>query len=157
MKKLFLLTAVFMLLAACAPAQSTPTPLAVQNGIEIEQASVRIPGGDTAKAGSNTSLAGYMVIKNTGSTDDSLVSVQADFAGMTMLHQSTVDSNGVASMKMVMSIDVPAGQTVELQPGGFHVMFQNLKQDLKVGDTVTLELHFKQAGTIKVQAQVTNA
>jgi copper(I)-binding protein len=133
------------LLTACAPASK---PLASQNGIEIYQASIRILNGDMP-------AAGYMLIKNTGAINDRLVSVRADFAEQFMLHQSAVDGNGVATMNMVMSIDVPAGQTVELKPGGFHVLIEGLKPGLKVGDSVTLLLQFERAGVISVQAQLT--
>ncbi len=75
-----------------------------------------------------SSLAGYLVIKNTGSADDRLLSASADFAGMVMLHKSR-GSNNIATMQEVQSIDIPAGQTVTLQPGGFHIMFMNLKSD----------------------------
>ena len=146
MKRLVVtLLMLIFLLTACAPAAK---PLASQNGIEIYGASIRLLSGDMP-------AAGYMLIKNTGPTDDRLVNVQADFAQEFMLHQSAVDSNGVATMNMVMAIDVPAGQTVELKPGGFHVVFEGLKPGLKVGDTVTLLLQFERAGTISVPAQFT--
>ena len=143
------------ILAACAP---TPTsePLASQNGIEIYQAVVRLPGGGTSGTKSNTAtLAGYMLIKNTGSVNDSLVGIQADFAGIAMFHKSTVDANGVASMNLLTSVAVPAGQTVEFKPGGLHVMFVGLNQDLKLGDEVTITLQFQNAGAISFPAQVT--
>jgi len=148
LKNLMMILSVFVLLVACAPAAS-------QGGIQVDQAVIRLPGGQMAGMNDNTSLAGYMLIKNSGVSDDSLLGIDADFAEMSMLHQSSVDSNGVATMKMVMAIDIPAGQTVELKPGGFHAMFDNLKKNVKVGDTVTLTLHFKNAGDVHVQAQVT--
>jgi copper(I)-binding protein len=150
---LFILATLFV---ACTPTPAR-SPLASQNGIGIDQASVRLPGdGTSGKANKTALLAGYMVIRNTGPLDDSLIGVQADFTGTTMLHKSSVDSNGVATMDMVMSIDVPAGQTVELKPGGFHIMFVGLNKDLKVGDTVTLTLQFQKAGAFIIQAQVTD-
>ena len=133
------------LLTACAPASPQSTP---RSEIEISQASIRLLGGDMP-------AAGYMLIKNTGALDDRLVNARADFAEQLMLHQSSVDSNGVASMKMVMAIDVPAGQTTELKPGSFHIVFEGLKPTLKVGDTVTLTLQFEQAGAVRVQARLT--
>ena len=155
LKNLLVILSLLALLAACAPAS---TPAASQGGIEVDQAVIRLPGGSMAdmNMSDDTSLAGYMRITNNGASDDSLVGIQADFAGSSMLHQSSVDSNGVATMKMVMAIDIPAGQTVELKPGGFHAMFNNLKGNLKLGDMVMLTLKFKNAGDIQVQAQVTD-
>jgi copper(I)-binding protein len=57
-------------------------------------------------------------------------------------------------MKDVMSIYIPAGATVELKGGGYHVMFMNVKQQLKVGDHVNLTLQFEHAGNIAVDATV---
>ncbi len=176
----FALSIIFILiLSACAPAANSSTS---QNGIEIEQARIVVAGSamatsaaemnasatsmpgmnmnnSTPMTGMNmgtSSLAGYLVIKNTGSTDDQLLSASADFAGMVMLHKSVVDSNNVATMQDVSSIDIPAGQTVTLQPGGFHIMFMNLKSIPQVGTKVALTLVFQKAGTINVQADATS-
>ena len=157
MKSRILISALIILvLAACAPAANSSTS---QNGIQIEQARIVVPGNATPMSGMNmgtSSLAGYLVIKNTGSADDQLISASADFAGMVMLHKSVVDSNNVATMQEVQSIDIPAGQTVTLQPGGFHIMFMNLKTTPQVGTKITLTLVFQKAGTITVQADVTS-
>ena len=153
LKSLGAILSFLMMLSACAPAPRLGTS---QDSIEIDQAVVRLPGAPMAGMNSDTSLAGYMLIKNTGVTDDSLVGIQADFAAMSMLHESSVDQNGVAVMKHIMTVAVPAGQTVEFKPGGLHVMFNALKQNVKVGDTVTLTLQFTNAGMIRVQAKVIN-
>jgi len=76
---------------------------------------------------------------------------------MAMLHETTIDANQVATMKEVSEIPVPAGQTVELKTGGYHVMFMNPTKELKVGDMVSITLKFKNAGTIMVQAKVVAA
>lgn len=141
---LFLLFAI--LLSSCAPAQSSTS------SIEVTSAEVRISGMSMSGM-SDTSLAGFMTIKNNGSTDDSLVGVKVDFA-MAMLHQTTMDANGVANMSEVKEITIPAGQTVELKSGGYHVMFMNPSKELKVGDTVDVTLQFQKAGTMVVQAKV---
>ena len=146
MKKLMIpLSLLILLLAACSPVQ----PAAPQSRIDVSNASIRLLSGDMP-------AAGYMLIKNTGSVSDRLLSVKADFADRLMLHQSAVDANGVASMKMVMSIDIPAGGQAELKPGGYHILLSGLRAGLKAGDVVTLTLQFEQAGTVTVQADVTN-
>ena len=99
------------------------------------------------------SYAGYMQIKNSTSADDQLIGVTCDFAD-TMLHE-TIMNGDVASMQEIASIDVPAGATVELKPGGLHIMFSNPKREIKVGDTLNLTLKFKNAGEITVPATVT--
>ena len=156
MKIRLFLALVALIVAACAPAVPS-TPLASLNGIDVLQASVRLPGGPASGLRNDAaSVAGYFVIRNTGASDDSLIGIQADFAGLSMLHESFVDSNGVASMNMVTAVNIPAGQTVELKPGGFHAMFVGLKRDLKAGEQVTLLLQFQKAGALSVQARVTD-
>jgi copper(I)-binding protein len=61
---------------------------------------------------------------------------------------------GVMSMKQQESVSVPAGDQVEFKPGGLHIMFVNLKRDLKVGDTITITLIFEKAGRLTIQAVV---
>lgn len=141
-KRTILITLLVFLLIGCSSA-----PL--QSKIEVSQVSIHLLSGDMP-------AAGYMLIKNTGTANDRLLSVSADFADLLMLHKSSVDSKGVARMEMVMSIDVLAGEQVELKPGGYHILLQGLKPGIKAGDTVTLTLKFEQAGVISVQTQVTN-
>jgi copper(I)-binding protein len=156
MLKKFVVSVLFLILfsiglGACVSVGASPTS---QGGIEINQAVVRLPGTSMAEMGSEIPLAGYMQIKNIGLTDDTLLGIQADFAEEAMLHETSVDDNGVASMKMVMSIEILAGQVMELKPGSFHAMFSGLKQSLNVGDTVTLTLQFKNAGSVSVLSKV---
>jgi len=144
-----------VMLASCS--LGAPSSPSSQTSIVITSAVVRLPGMAMPGMGTveDSNLAGYLTIKNTGSTDDSLIGVQVDFA-MAMLHQTSVDSNGVASMKEISAIPIPAGQTVELKPGSYHIMFMSPTQNLKTGESVELTLQFQKAGSIKVQANVTD-
>lgn len=76
----------------------------------------------------------YVEIKNNGSADDALVGISTSAAGMPMLHE-TVVTDGIASMPHAMSIPVPAGQNVQLAPGGYHGMLMGLTTALKDGDS----------------------
>ncbi|MEM7440644.1 MAG: copper chaperone PCu(A)C [Pseudomonadota bacterium] len=97
---------------------------------------------------------GYMMITNAGDAADKLVEVRADFPQV-MIHLSTVDDQGVARMEHVMALDIPAGETVELKPGGYHVMFMGLNGDpLEEGETIPATLVFEKAGEIEVVFKV---
>lgn len=52
------------------------------------------------------------------------------------------------------AVEIPAGENVQFQPGGLHVMLVGLKNDLKVGDTLKVTLKFETAGEITVEAEV---
>ena len=100
--------------------------------------------------------AGYMTLRNDGTEADRLLEVSSDIAGEVQMHTSELKDN-VMSMRQVEAIDVPAGGTVALEPGGFHLMILGLKRDLKAGDRVRLTLRFEHAGTVEVDAAVREA
>ena len=95
----------------------------------------------------------YVSISNAGGADDALVGISTPAAGMPMLHE-TVVTDGVASMPHAMSVSVPAGQTVELAPGGYHGMLMGLTTALQEGDSFPLTLTFQNAGEITVPVEV---
>ena len=57
-------------------------------------------------------------------------------------------------MQPIARLEIPAGGSVELKPGSYHIMLIGLKQDLKVGDSIEITLKFEKAGEIKVTAAV---
>lgn len=99
--------------------------------------------------------AGYVVIKNEGSSPDRLVSATGEIAGKTEIHEMSVDANGVMTMRPVPGgLEIPAGGTVELKPGSFHIMFMDLKHGAKKGEKFAGTLTFEKAGTVKVEFSV---
>jgi copper(I)-binding protein len=60
----------------------------------------------------------------------------------------------MAGMSDIDHLDIHAGETVELKPGGYHIMLMDLIRDLAVGDKVQLELTFESAGKVTVEAEV---
>ena len=100
--------------------------------------------------------AAYMTITNEGNADDKLLSVTTDISGSTMIHQTVIDDQGVAKMNMVDALVIPAGKSVELKPGGTHVMLMDLKEPVTDKDKIELDLKFENAGDIKVEAPVKN-
>lgn len=104
-----------------------------------------------------TSTAAYMVLTNRGSGDDRLVSVSAQAPAMAMLHSSD-SSDAVSRMRAMESgLAIPAGATVELKPGGTHVMITGIRAPLNVGDTVKLTMRFEESGEQPVVVRVTPA
>lgn len=94
---------------------------------------------------------GYLTLTNAGDVADSLVSISSPLSERVEIHESTV-SNGVASMRPVQNgIEIGAGETVELQPGGMHIMFMKPSRPLKEGERFAAKLTFEQAGTIEVE------
>ena len=73
--------------------------------------------------------------------------------------EGDMDTEGMQGMTMqeVEGIDVPAGETVALEPGGFHVMMIDLAEPLVAGETIELTLTFEFAGERTVMAEVRDA
>ncbi|MET3497818.1 copper chaperone PCu(A)C [Variovorax boronicumulans] len=74
--------------------------------------------------------------------DSKLVSASSPVTPVVEVHEMAVQ-DGVMRMRQVPSVALPAGKTVELKPGGYHVMLLDLKQQVKEGDTVPLTLVFE--------------
>ena len=95
---------------------------------------------------------GYLTLQNAGA-DDRLLSASADVAKSVELHSMSMEGD-VMKMRQVEAIDLPAGKTVELKPGGLHIMFIGLKAPFKAGDKFPLKLKFEKAGEVTVQVNV---
>ena len=94
---------------------------------------------------------GFMTI--TSPAADRLVGGSTALAERFELHTMSMKGD-VMEMRQVDAIDLPAGKTVELKPGGLHVMFIGLKQPLTIGSKVPVMLKFEKAGDVKVEFDV---
>ena len=95
---------------------------------------------------------GYLTLENKGG-DDRLLSATVGVSGAVELHSMSMDGD-VMRMRQVDAIALPAGQTVELKPGGLHIMFVGLKAPLKAGDRFPMKLKFEKAGEVTVEVTV---
>ena len=74
--------------------------------------------------------------------DTKLVAASSPLTPVVEVHEMAMKDN-VMTMRQIPGLDLPAGKTVELKPGGYHVMLMDLKQQVKEGDTVPLTLTFE--------------
>jgi copper(I)-binding protein len=105
-----------------------------------------------APAGGET--AAYLTVTNGGGKDDVLVGVSTPDAQTAGLHQTSTDASGMTGMAHTDAIVIPAGGTVELKAGGYHVMLTGVTRDLTIGGSIKLVLTFEQSGVINIVAQV---
>ena len=89
----------------------------------------------------------YLGIRNGGAADDHLIGVSTPLATKVELHKSTME-DGIHRMEKVENIVVPAGGSVELAPGGLHVMLIGLKFMLMAEETIPVTFTFEHAGDI---------
>ena len=144
LKQLFIIAGVVMTGAVFAQSVSKTV---TTNAIKIEDAYA------FATAPKQPAAAGFLKIENKGGVADQLLSASSTAAGVVELHEMTMDGN-VHKMRPVKEISVPAGGSVELKPGGLHIMFMELKGPFVAGQTVPLKLKFAKAGVVEVKMPV---
>jgi copper(I)-binding protein len=103
----------------------------------------------TAEAG-----GGFLAITNTGTTPDRLIAVKSPAADKVEIHEMKMDGNIMRMREVEKGIEIPPGATVELKPGGFHVMFMGLRAPFAKDAKVPLTLVFEKAGSIDVELMV---
>jgi copper(I)-binding protein len=112
----------------------------------------------------------YMVISNAGGEADALVGASSTAAATVEIHEtymmpmptpsggmghgSPMPTGGMMGMRPIPRLEIPAGGTVELKPGSYHVMLIGLTADLVPGTEIEITLRFEKAGEVRVTAQV---
>ena len=95
-----------------------------------------------------------MTITNTGTAPDRLIGGSTDISKQFEVHQMKME-NGVMKMRPVEGgLEIKPGQTVKLDPSGYHVMLMGLKQQLKKGEHFKATLAFAKAGKVDVDFTV---
>ena len=107
-----------------------------------------------ARPAASGNSAAYLELANAGSAPDRLLGASTPVAASAELHTSMIDANGVASMRPVQGVDIPAGGTAKLAAGGLHIMLTQLRQPLQVGQSFPLTLNFEHAGMVTVEVVV---
>ena len=136
------------LLAALALSTSALAHGVTAGEIEIIHPAIPAPAA-TAKA-----AAGYMAIANNGPTPDRLIGIETPAAASTMLHTTEHGADGVARMVHLPALEIPAEDTVVLEPGGMHVMLMGLTAPLTEGEMVPATLVFEHAGRVAIAFMV---
>ena len=131
-------------LAACTPGEKAAP--AVAAGIQVSGALCR-----PTPVGRQTTGC-YLTL--TAAADDHLMSVSSPVAGRAQVHESRMESNMMMMHQLRDGLPLPAGQAVELKPGGNHIMLLAVAEPLKAGDTVALTLTFASATPVEVTAEV---
>ena len=125
--------------------------LAQAHSFKLGDIDIGHPYARVTAAGQPTG-GGYLRLENKGG-DDRLLSARAGVSASVELHSMTMEGD-VMRMRQVDGVALPAGKTVELKPGGFHIMFVGLKAPLKDGDKFPMTLKFEKAGEVEVTVNV---
>ncbi|MGO6672277.1 DUF1775 domain-containing protein [Rhizobium leguminosarum] len=140
-------------------------------GMDMSGMGGAAPAGETVKAGdlevsggfAKAMLpgqpvgGGFFTVKNNGQADDRLVSVSSPAAGEVQIHEMVTKDNVMRMRQLKDGIAIGAGETVKLEPGNLHLMFQKVKTPFKQGDTVPVTLTFEKAGKVDLVLQILSA
>lgn len=124
------------------------TPGVLANDVMVKGAFARASTVPTAKAG-----AVYMTLSNQAAGPDKLLQITTESAASAEVYENA-EKDGVATMRPVEALEIPAGGSVDLKPGGYHIMLMGLKAPLKKGGMIMLQLKFEHAGLVDVMAHV---
>ena len=101
----------------------------------------------------STEMAAYLSFSNHGSTEDTLLSVTSTLADSVTLHDSRSEGGRVL-MEAVERLALPAGTSIEMEPGGLHLMLTRLKVGLTAGKRLPLTVRFARAGSLEVAVPI---
>lgn len=139
-----------LLRAAFAAAILLATPAYAHNGV-IHLGDINISLPFTRATLPNAPVGGgFLTIENTGAEADRLISATSTVAGDTQIHEMGMEGDVMKMRQLTDGLEIPAGETVVLAPGGFHIMFMGLKQAFVEGETVAVTLTFEKAGSVEV-------
>lgn len=97
---------------------------------------------------------GYFTITNTGDEDDRLVEVLGTVSDRVEIHEMAVVNDVMTMQQLPDGLPIPAGETVSLAPGGFHLMFMQLNTSFVEGETATVTLVFEKAGSVDLALKI---
>jgi len=98
--------------------------------------------------------SGYVAIHNQGAEADQLLEATSDAAARIEIHEMTVENEVMRMRPLSEGLALPAGETVSLTPGGYHLMIFEPKVALVSGETFPLKLHFAKAGEIELLVEI---
>ena len=100
------------------------------------------------------SAGGFLTLTNKGNAPDRLIAIETPAAKQAEIHEMKMDGAVMRMREIENGVVLPPGQTVELKPGGYHVMFIGLKAPFVKDQNVSATLVFEKAGRIDIEFQV---
>lgn len=100
--------------------------------------------------------AGFVTFENTGSAPDRLIAASSPMAGKVEIHSMSMNDGVMKMRELDNGLEIPTGETVAMEPGGYHLMFMQLNRAFTTGELVHVTLTFEQAGDIEIMLPIEN-
>ena len=94
-------------------------------------------------------FAGYLKFTNTSYTEISIKELKSNAFEKIEMHSSFTE-DGISSMKKLNALEIPANSTLNLKPGGYHLMLNSPNKMIKESDLIELMIYFEVEGSIKI-------
>lgn len=121
--------------------------------VEVTQGNITVSAAwSRATIGTERPAVFYVTIRNDGS-EERLLGIETPVADMPMLHESVVES-GAARMSHADQIIIASGETISLEPGGYHGMLMDLRTELVEGTTFPMTLLFQNSGPVTIDTAI---
>jgi periplasmic copper chaperone A len=137
--------------AACGGSQP-PAAVVASGSSSVKAASVITIKDQWVKTADSEMTATFGTLVNSGSSPIKIVSAKTSASDRTELHEVTGMGDSMTMRPVADGLTVPAGGTLELKPGSFHIMIMNLKDPIESGDEVDVRLTFADGSTRDYQA-----
>ena len=141
-----------LVLAASAAAAAIAVPAVAQDyklgTLEISQPWTRATPATAQSAG------GFLTVTNKGTTPDRLIAARSAASAKVEVHEMRMDGNVMKMRELEKGLEIPAGATVMLKPGGYHIMFMGLKAPFAKDTKVPVTLVFENAGSLDIVLDV---
>src|SRR5262245_613642 len=128
----------------CREAAAQPT------NYKVGELTIEAPWARATPAGAKVGGA-YLKISNKGAQPDRLLGGSLSGAGAVEVHEMSMSNNVMKMRQLKDGLEIKPGQTVELKPGGYHLMLTGLREGLKQGEKLTGTLRFEKAGTVEIE------
>lgn len=138
----------FVMAVACLPATGMATDPVSLGPLRLIAPWARATPASAANG------AAFLEIRNTGAESDWLIAADSPVAGMAGIHKTAM-TDGVMKMRPIDKVEIPAGGSILLKPGGLHIMLMKLAAPLQKGSTVAVSLTFEKAGRVELAVPVT--
>lgn len=140
--------------AAFAAALLIATPVFAHNGVtHLGDINISLPF--TRATLPNAPVGGgFLTIENAGTEADRLVSATSPVSDDVQIHEMSMEGDVMKMRALPDGIELPAGETVTLAPGGYHLMFMAIKQPFVEGETVPVTLTFEKAGSVELELPI---
>lgn len=144
----------FVLSAAVAALLAITSPVFAHDGVS-HVGSINISGEFSRATLPKAPVGGgFMTIENTGSEPDRLLSVTSPVSDNVQIHEMRMEGDVMKMRALTDGLEIGAGETVTLAPGGFHIMFMGIKSSFVEGETVPVTLTFEKAGTAELELPI---